>query len=197
MASLNSGQICNTHTSARGLGPQVGKYQSSYSAESRVFQGHLATTSATLGKLKSVWEENPATLCCGQQAALVILDSLGPEKFASDIAVDNHQNTSAVSVRIKASKTDPFRQGVTIYLGVTKTTICPVKAILAYIAVRGTHEGPFFYFSSRKMLTRERFVKEIRLALSKVGMDPDVYAGHSFRIVGAAIVAYAKGIKDS
>ena len=114
----------------------------------------------------------------------------------SDIAVDNHQNTSAVSIRIKASKTDPFRQGVTIYLGVTKTTICPVKAILAYIAVRGTHEGPFFYFSSWKILTQERFVKEIRLALSKAGMDPDVYAGHSFRI-GAATVAYAKDIEDS
>ena len=103
---------------------------------------------------------------------------------------------STVSIRIKASKTDPFRQGVTIYLGVTKTTVCPVKAILAYIAVRGTHEGPFFYFSSRKMLTRDRFMKEIRLALSKAGMDPDVYARHSFRI-GAVTVAYAKGIKDS
>ena len=37
-ASLNWGQISIYQTSARGLGPQVGKYQSSYSTESRVFQ---------------------------------------------------------------------------------------------------------------------------------------------------------------
>ena len=45
-ASLNWGQISNYQTSARGLGPRVGKYQSSYSPESRVFQDHSATTSA-------------------------------------------------------------------------------------------------------------------------------------------------------
>ena len=39
-------------------------------------------------------------------------------------------------------------------------------------------------------------MKEIRLGLSKAGMDPDVYAGHSFRI-GVATVAYANGIEDS
>ena len=51
----------------------------------------------------------------------------------SDIAVDSHENTSTISVRIKASKTDPFRQGATIYLGATDTKLCPVKAVLAYI----------------------------------------------------------------
>ena len=60
----------------------------------------------------------------------------------SDIAVDSHENTSAISIQIKASKTDPFRQGTTIYLGATDTKLCPVKAILAYIAARGSKEGP-------------------------------------------------------
>ena len=42
--------------------------------------------------------------------------------------------TSCIAVKIKASKTDPFRQGVTVYLGATGTNLCLVKAILAYIA---------------------------------------------------------------
>ena len=67
---------------------------------------------------------------------------------------------------------------------------------MAYIAVRGTDQGPLFYFTDRRLLTRERFVKEVRAALSKAHVNPDVYAGHSFRI-GAATVAYAKGIEDS
>ena len=35
----------------------------------------------------------------------------------SDVALDNAQDPRAVAIRIKASKTDPFREGVTIHLG--------------------------------------------------------------------------------
>ena len=34
-----------------------------------------------------------------------------------DISVDSHSSPSYIAVNIKASKTDPFRRGVTIYLG--------------------------------------------------------------------------------
>ena len=36
----------------------------------------------------------------------------------SDISVDNSAMPSIIQVRIKASKTDPFRQGVNIHMGV-------------------------------------------------------------------------------
>jgi hypothetical protein len=171
----------------------------------------LPMTPTTLEKVRLIWEENPtafdnimlwaATCTCYfgflRSGEICVPSDTEFDQSShlcmSDIAVNS---TSAVSIRTKASKTDPFRQGVTIYLGVTNTTICPVKAILAYIAARGTHQGPFFYFANGRMLTRERFVKEMRSALSKAGMDPDVYAGHSLRI-GAATVAYTKGIEDS
>ena len=42
---------------------------------------------------------------------------------AGDVKVDNRENPSFVEVRIKASKTDVFRKGVTIYLGVTGVDI--------------------------------------------------------------------------
>ena len=34
----------------------------------------------------------------------------------SDLALDNHSNPTMVQLRIKQSKTDPFRQGVNVYI---------------------------------------------------------------------------------
>jgi hypothetical protein len=45
-------------------------------------------------------------------------------------------------------------------------------------------------------LTRDRFVQEVRKALSAAGVDQTKYAGRSFRI-GAASTAAAAGIADS
>ena len=48
----------------------------------------------------------------------------------SDIAVDNMANPSIMQVQIKASKTDPFRKGVSIYVGRTGNDLCPIAAML-------------------------------------------------------------------
>ena len=47
---------------------------------------------------------------------------------------------------------------ITIYLGATYTKLCPVKAILAYFAVRGSKSGPLFMFANQKGLTRDKFI---------------------------------------
>ena len=96
-----------------------------------------------------------------------------------------------IALKIKASQRDPFRQGVTIYLVATGTKLCPVKALLAYIAIRGNNQGALFLFSNKQLLTRAQFVKHLRLALSKAGINPDMCASNSFRI-GAVTVAHIK-----
>ena len=113
-----------------------------------------------------------------------------------DLAVDNHQTPSIVKVQLKQSKTDPFRKGVAIFLGRTQADLCPVSAILAYVAVRPAVAGPLFVFKDGSFLTRERFVSCIRRALSAAGIDTRGYSGHSFRI-GAATTAALAGIEDS
>ena len=50
-----------------------------------------------------------------------------------DVKVDITVNPSYLEVRIKASKTEPFRKGVTVYLSRTNSDLCPVSAILAYM----------------------------------------------------------------
>jgi len=113
-----------------------------------------------------------------------------------DVKVDSTVNPSYLEVRIKASKTDPFRKGVTVYLGRTNGDLCPVSAILAYMVQRGPEKGPFFWFTKSRFLTRERLVAAMRAALQQTGIDARKYAGHSFRI-GAATTAAQCGLPDS
>lgn len=50
-----------------------------------------------------------------------------------DILIDNQTSLSYLVVNVKASKTDPFRQGVQIHLGRMYIELCPVVAILTYV----------------------------------------------------------------
>ena len=114
----------------------------------------------------------------------------------SDVAVDCRTAPTKLQVTIKASKTDPFRQGVTLHIGVAEGPLCPVAAILNYMVARGSLEGPLFVWQDGRFLTRVRFVEAIRSALEAAGYAAADYVGHSFRI-GAATTAAQRGIQDS
>ena len=90
----------------------------------------------------------------------------------NDLATDCHSNPSLFRVRIKQSKTDPFRQGVDVYLGATGTAICPVHALWAYLEKRGPSPGPLFLFHSGTPLTRASLVDRLHLALQQSGLEP-------------------------
>ena len=113
-----------------------------------------------------------------------------------DVLVDSRTAPSYLVVKLKVSKTDPFRQGVHIYLGRTDGELCPVGAILSYMVKRGTEDGSLFSFGDGRLLTRDRFVAAVREALVASGVNPSHYAGHSFRI-GAATTAAGCGLQDS
>lgn len=116
--------------------------------------------------------------------------------MVDDIAVDSHTMPSLLQVRIKASKTDQFRQGTSLFLAATGNELCPVAAMLNYLAKRPTHKGPLFVLQSGEPLTRQKFVERFRTALRQAGVRPEMYTGHSFRI-GAATTAAAKGVPDN
>ena len=116
--------------------------------------------------------------------------------MTSDISVDSHETPVMVRVVLRQSKTDPFRQGVSIYLGKTQGDLCPVSAILAYIAIRPPVVGPLFVYRDGSFLTRDKLVSALKQALRTAGMDTKGYSGHSFRI-GAATTAALKGVEDS
>ena len=174
-------------------------------------RSRLPITPAILLRLHQVWNRQPtswdhimlwAACCLGFFGFLRSGEMTGPEDGEfdpgqhlsfSDIAVDNTSNPRTMSIRIKQSKTDPFRLGVTIFVGRTDTTLCPVAALLSYLALRGPGEGPLFRFRDGQALTRTRLVTSLRKALAEAGLKPEAYAGHSFRI-GAATTAAACGV---
>ena len=153
---------------------------------------------------------NGITLCFGQPCAYVFRllragEAVAPDNSDfdptqhltyADIAVDNASKPIYLQVNIKQSKTDPFRLGVKIIVGRAGNELCPVAAILSYMALRGPGSGPLFRFKNGRPLTRSSFVSKLREALEAVGVDCSGYSGHSFRI-GAATTAASKGIQDS
>ena len=173
----------------------------------------LPITPAILQTLKTVWETGEqfdsamlwaASCLCFfgfLRSGEVVAPS--PSAFdpnthlaAADVRVDSHSNPQRMEVRIKASKTDPYRQGFTLHLGRTGMELCPVTALLGYLARRGNRPGPLFLYASGQFLTRESFVSDLRQALERGGVQAAQYAGHSFRI-GAATTAALAGVPDS
>ena len=71
-----------------------------------------------------------------------------------DVSVDSLSNPQSLQVHLKASKTDPFRTGVKVFVGRTNCPLCPVAAVLCYMAQRGAAAGPLFQFTDKKPLTR-------------------------------------------
>ena len=112
----------------------------------------------------------------------------------SDIKVDRYIEPTVLLVSIKCSKTDPFRKGYTLRLGVSRSEVCAVKAVLHYLHMRGGGEGPLFQHQNGLPLTRSKLTFWLREAVPRAGLQGN-YSGHSFRI-GAASTAAEAGVPD-
>ena len=113
----------------------------------------------------------------------------------NSISVDNRSNPQQLRISIKQSKTDPFRKGVDIFLGTTGNSVCPVKGILPYLAIRGDHKGPLFILEDGRYLTRQHFSSALEGLLKQLHINTHCYNTHSFRI-GAATTARQANVPD-
>ena len=91
-----------------------------------------------------------------------------------DIRVDKHENPSMLQELIKCSKTDPYRLGVTLYIGATNTELCPVAAVIEYLLAGGSKESPLFIWQDGYYLMRQGFVQAVREALSMAGIEAKI-----------------------
>ena len=159
---------------------------------------HLPISPSILLSLKRVWSASMSehdtkmvwAACCVcffaflRVGEMTVPDDMGydPSVYLSikDISVDNSSNPSTICIKIKQSKTDPFRKGIDLFIGRTNSSLCPVSAVLNYLCTRGMEAGPLFCFSDGKVLTRQRFVTAVKAGLDKAGIDSSKYSGHSF-----------------
>ena len=96
-------------------------------------------------------------------------------------------------IKIKSSKTDPFRSGCVIRLAaIPGHKLCPVRAMKAFLSLRGMGSGPLFVFGNGKFLTRSYVVSFLQITLPGV---PNICT-HSFRIGGAS-AALSAGAPDA
>ena len=101
----------------------------------------------------------------------------------------NIRSPNVIDVRIKASKTDPFRIGTVIRLTRNFSNLCPVQALMDYLAIPFHNPGPLFTFHDGRFLTRKTFAA----ALNRIKPHHiKNFSSHSFRI-GAATTAAAAG----
>ena len=86
-----------------------------------------------------------------------------------DLSIDSRNAPSVIQVHIKQSKTDPFCKGLDCAQEKQVTDICPLKAILPYMVIRGHKPGPFFLTVDNKPLTHRRFYTLLSNLLKKIG----------------------------
>ena len=96
-----------------------------------------------------------------------------------------------MKVAIRKSKMDPFRNGCSITIWATRTSLCPLQAMERFLSRYSYLNGALFRFFNGVCLARRRLSECIQSALSDVNLNT-----HSFRIGGASAAA-AMGIPDS
>ncbi len=122
----------------------------------------LPITSNMLHRMRKVWDREShkfdhimlwaaRTLCYfgffpSRRDYISIRCMLDPHTHLSfsDLAADSASPSTMMRIRLKTSKTDPFRRGIDVFIGRTGNVLCPVTAMLAYLAVRGGQRGRCF-----------------------------------------------------
>lgn len=116
----------------------------------------------------------------------------------SDITFESEHQ---VNIVLKASKTDIFRQTVTIKLFKQFGEICPYKLLTDLLITRTAQNanGPdplFIQDTKGTPMTRNFFNSQLKKFLTELGYDGSKFSGHSFRI-GAATSCSKNSVQDS
>lgn len=103
-----------------------------------------------------------------------------------------------MSVVIGRTKQKP--NGVTLYIGCSKSAVCAYCTMLHYLNIKRVHDTkyvhtPLFMSLEGTVLHKNMFVTYVKQMLSSVGIDADSYSGHSFRS-GSATSAAKNNMKD-
>ena len=147
--------------------------------EGKASRPRLPITPSILRKMREVWLSQGKTyevtlmwavaattlfsFCRLGEVLMEREDGYDPRDHLSlrDVAANTALKPSMISILLRRSKTDQARQGVKVVIGRTGDDICPVAALLQFLAIRGNHPGPLFVWSDGKPLTKGNFITEV------------------------------------
>ncbi|OCT86690.1 hypothetical protein XELAEV_18020378mg [Xenopus laevis] len=116
--------------------------------------------------------------------------------FGAALVLINKCSPAAGLIRQISSKTDQSGKGAVLWLGTSAiSSLCPIQSFKAFAAIRPSVCGPFFIHTDGSSLTKYHFTKVLHDCIVRVGLSPDDYKTHSFRI-GAATQASILGFSD-
>ena len=113
-----------------------------------------------------------------------------------DVRVNSHSQPEYLVLLLRHSKRDMFGTGVLLYVGATGCNLCPVAAVLSYLAAHPSTPGSLFVYQDDWPLSRPWLLRAVQSALASAGVDTPRYSGHIFR-TGAATTAAQAGLQDS
>ena len=106
----------------------------------------------------------------------------------------NHGPPEFMEATIRFSKTDQYGESTTLnFTRGTDPLLCPVNAMIDYLRVRPSTEGPLFIHFGKDPMTRYQFDSMLKRGIKAMGLCPTLFSPHSFRI-GAATSAAVSGI---
>lgn len=100
-----------------------------------------------------------------------------------------------LTITLPASKTDPFRQGITLTVAASNDNACAVKSLKHLFEKFPTASNAPLFDQSKGAFTREFVTANLKSILGELGIVGN-YSGHSFRR-GAATSAKEAGLLDS
>ena len=97
-----------------------------------------------------------------------------------------------LELTLPASKTDPFRRGITLNIAASGDNACPVRALRHLFRWEAPSDSPLFQWEGA--FTRQVVTKKLREILTLLNVEGH-YSGHSFRR-GATTSAKEAGLSD-
>jgi hypothetical protein len=140
---------------------------------------------------------------CLRAAEVCVIDNFDPSENLcfGDVTFHSTAGGKVVHVRIKRSKTDTRNEGFTLFIGCIASPVCAhcclqllhASRLAVSHLVRAT--DPLLVLSSGKAMRKSDFISFTKSTLSRIGIDPSGYSGHSYR-AGAATSGAEAGFAD-
>lgn len=154
------------------------------------------------GHLRSMLANLPATLLGKRDAALLLVGFVGALRRSELVALELRDvafTDAGAELTLRRSKTDQEGKGRKVALPVSASpTLCPVRALKAWLEAAGIVSGPLFREVNRHgqvagaALSGHSVGRIVKRAAAAAGLEPGIFSGHSLR-AGFVTTARAKG----